>query len=256
MAKTPGEYARWVRSWHSLDGSGALDLDELVRRCGGRVDEMELDGCAGILLPVDGTFGIAVKQSDSRQRKRFTIAHELGHSCIPSHSKRAIHCVSPELSREATTRPAEREANEFAAELLMPRRLITPMVATGAIDIRRASDVAGNFEVSTLSAALRVCEVSRERAAVAYYRDGRLKWAFRFDMPYGLPETGTAPPDGSIANDIICGREGSVTGLVVDREEWLPLGQPDSSWGDLLESSIQLDGSGEILSVLWLTEAE
>src|SRR5258705_10990395 len=113
MTRTPAEFASWVRKVHSVPlENRPVDLLGLVASCGGVVEEMPLTGCSGVLLPVNGTFGIAVRISDPYARKRFTIAHELGHFCIPSHGKTAVHCVSPELSRDEAARVAEREASD------------------------------------------------------------------------------------------------------------------------------------------------
>ena len=253
MSRTPGEFAKWVRQVHQVPDDCPLDLERLVGLCGGLVKELDLVGCSGVLLPIDGLFGIAVRQSDARVRKRFTVAHELGHFCIPTHNRRAIRCVSPELSRDDSARGAEREASEFAAELLMPRKLVQPLVTTGAIDLLRALDVAATFHVSRLSAALRVCEITRERAAVVYFQDGRITWAYRFGMPYGLPPTGASPPGNSVAYDVLCGQEGSLKAQEVDAGAWLPFARPDPSWGELLESSTRSDDSNDIVTVLWLT---
>ena len=159
MHKTPSEYARWVRRVHELSHDGELDVRDLVERCGGRVDEFPIHGFAGLLLPLgDGFFGIALREGDSEKRKRFTIAHELGHFCIPSHRDRAALCVAPDLSQDGSNKLAEREASEFAAELLMPRRVIESIVATGSIDIARALTISARFNVSLVSAAIRMCE--------------------------------------------------------------------------------------------------
>jgi hypothetical protein len=239
-----------------MDGNLDLPLDviELVARCGGTVDELALSGIAGFLLRYGEEWGIVVREGDSRRRRRFTVAHELGHFCMPTHGRRALVCVSPETTRGETDRMAEREANAFAAELLMPRRAVQPMVSSGAIDLTRAIQLAETFDVSAVSAALRLCELTRERAAVLYFRDARLRWAFRCGMPYGLPDTGSPPPPDTIVHDMMSDRAGSADGQVVATERWLPLGSPDPSWGDLLERSVRLDDSGEILTILWLTE--
>ena len=252
MSKTPAEFAKWVRQVHQVPDDRPADLNRLVALCGGLLEEIDLKGCAGALIPSDGIFGIVVRQSDSRRRKRFTVAHELGHFCIPSHKRQAVYCVSPELSRDESVRAAEREASDFAAELLMPRRHVQPMVATGAIDLLRALDVSEAFDVSKISAALRVCETTRERAAVVYFQDGRIKWAYRFGMPYGLPAAGAQPPGGSVAYDVWCGQDGSLKAQEVDAGAWLPLATPDPSWGQLLESSARSEESDDIVTVLWL----
>jgi hypothetical protein len=246
VRKSPAEYARWVRKVHELDGDGMIDLADLVRRCGGRVDELPIQGCAGLLVPVDGDFfGIGVRADDSRRRKRFTIAHELGHFCIPSHKHRAVLCVSPDLSNGGSTKVAEREANLFAAELLMPRLAVERMVRTGSLDVARAVEVADLFDVSIVSAALQVSEVTKEQTAVVYFRGGALQWAYRSGMPYGLPATGSSPPARTLAHDIMCGNAGSASATAVDPSDWLPLATPSSWRGELLESSIRLDGDGE-----------
>lgn len=234
------------------DIGNPIDVHELVARCGGRVDEIGVSRFAGLLVREERAWGILLSDADSRRRKRFTVAHELGHFCIPTHAKRALLCVSPELSRSNTEKAAEREANDFAAELLLPRLGVQPMIAHGAIDLTRAGQVADAYDVSTVSAALRMCELTRERSAVLYYRDGTLRWAFRFGMPFGLPASGTAPPGDTVAHDVVSGRVGCADGREVELARWLPLGNPERWKGDLLESSVLLDAPGEILTVLWL----
>jgi len=158
MTRTPAEYASWLRKVHNVPSEPRpVDLLNIVSRCGGIVEELTLTGCSGALLPVEGCFGIAVRVSDPPVRKRFTIAHELGHFCIPTHSKSAARCVSPELAKDESVRVPEREASDFAAELLMPRKIVEPLVTKGAIDLERAEEVERLFEVSKVAAALRIC---------------------------------------------------------------------------------------------------
>jgi hypothetical protein len=85
---------------------------------------------SGLLLPVAGE--IWVNAEEARQwpaRRRFTIAHELGHWRLHRDVERAVFCRSGSIASEvADTReqlpPAEDEANAFAAAVLMPARLI------------------------------------------------------------------------------------------------------------------------------------
>ncbi|MGU3497728.1 ImmA/IrrE family metallo-endopeptidase [Mycobacterium sp. C31M] len=61
-------------------------------------------------------------------RTRFTIAHELGHAVLPWHIGTA-QCVMPAAAGSAARRSsAEREADEFAAELLLPRNWLRRLV--------------------------------------------------------------------------------------------------------------------------------
>lgn len=71
--------------------------------------------------------GIALAPGQGPGRTRFSIAHELGHFHIPSHRKRPSRpCREDDMDARADTDPGrnyEWEANDFAAELLMPRSL-------------------------------------------------------------------------------------------------------------------------------------
>jgi len=63
-------------------------------------------------------------------RRRFTIAHELGHHVLHRRGQQSLFCRKAVVDPEdpATTRPAipvtEAEANAFAAALLMPAPLV------------------------------------------------------------------------------------------------------------------------------------
>jgi len=258
MPKSPAEYARWVRQVHEIDAANPdpIDLVELVRRCGGDVNEIDLDGCAGLILRDGQYWGILLRASDSHRRRRFTLAHELGHFCIPSHERAAISCVSPEIIRGDGPKSTEREANEFAVELLMPRRVITPTLGHGAINLHRSTALSDQFDVSTVSATLRLSELTKEPTAVVYFERGLVRWSVRHGFPYGLGGSGDAPAVGTVAYDVAGGGTGSVDGEEVEPAAWLPLGRAQSDSSVVVESSIALGEDAGILTLLWLTETD
>lgn len=78
-------------------------------------DYQSPDGCSAI-DPLDGIAYILINSDKPRVRRRFTIAHELGHLALG-------HLQQGEMVLDETTnstQPEETEANAFAAELLMP----------------------------------------------------------------------------------------------------------------------------------------
>src|SRR4051794_13107126 len=86
---------------------------------------------SGLLLPAAKRIWInAVEAQRSAGRRRFTIAHELGHWHLHCHDvdAHARFCRSDEVGgspEEARVAQAiEREANRFAAALLMPADLV------------------------------------------------------------------------------------------------------------------------------------
>ncbi len=79
---------------------------------------------AGLLsIEDDGsTARIFVKKEDPTTRQRFTVAHELGHLLL--HKDVQVHRDNDYSNYVGRSRSKEREANHFAAELLMPAWMV------------------------------------------------------------------------------------------------------------------------------------
>ena len=108
------------------------------------------EGVSGAIAKRGSAISILVNQADAPFRKRFTIAHELGHHFL--HLKGDGDFVDTEVDffRDAESptdsvhRRAEIEANRFAAALLMPRELLQQEFALD----RSVSRLARRFNVS------------------------------------------------------------------------------------------------------------
>lgn len=88
------------------------------------IDELELDGVSGMLVPAERR--VYVNASDIAQRRRFTLAHEVGHwvcQCVDGRGA-PLMCRAEEVSLDPAVKALEREANVFAAELLMPEEAV------------------------------------------------------------------------------------------------------------------------------------
>jgi hypothetical protein len=105
---------------------------------------------SGLLLPAMGE--IWVNAEEGRQwppRRRFTIAHELGHWRLHRDAdERAVFCrkgsIEPDdTNARAPLPPAEDEANVFAASVLMPARLVQEHYVRCGRDFFRLCDTFG-----------------------------------------------------------------------------------------------------------------
>lgn len=76
---------------------------------------------------VEGTT-IFVSLFDPEVRQRFTIAHELGHFLLHKPEKTMFRDSDLERYDDILERIKEREANGFAAELLMPKSLLQQQI--------------------------------------------------------------------------------------------------------------------------------
>ena len=87
--------------------------------------------CSGLLLPAEREIWLNGREArESPGRRRFTLAHELGHwICQCLEGRGAPVMCRPQDLTVAADRAVEREANVFAAELLMPPGSVTVQFA-------------------------------------------------------------------------------------------------------------------------------
>ena len=104
-----------------------IDLNTMAWRLGRlRIEEGGLDTAEGrIVVPSKNGGTIRVKAGLSVGRRRFTIAHEIGHFIL--HSREGLEKNDTAANFTIWNDPDEEtEANFFAAELLMPEFLFKP----------------------------------------------------------------------------------------------------------------------------------
>jgi Zn-dependent peptidase ImmA (M78 family) len=112
--------------------------------------------CEAALQPVGDRHAIVLRGASGEHRRRFTIAHEIGHFVL--HPQR----LAPERGGavNAAWQGQEREADQFAAELLMPAALVREAVLEHGDDLRRLAD---RFDVSRKAMQVRLRSLAAQR---------------------------------------------------------------------------------------------
>ena len=138
------------------------------------------DGFEGVLI-TDGSKtkgSIAYNDSSRLERRRFTIAHELGHFVLPLHGAGA-QCVKADmgvLASKDANRAREAEANRFAASLLMPKSLFQRDIRRlGSPETEHIVKLAADYEVSKEAAARRYTDLCDHCCAVIFSRHGKFR---------------------------------------------------------------------------------
>ena len=103
---------------------------------------------SGLFFKKGDKLYLGVNSSHSEKRKRFTIAHEIGHFIL--HSDEPLHYDVKELESlhfrsENISDLNEIESNSFAAELLMPEELVRELIEKGVTSVKKLSE---KFNVS------------------------------------------------------------------------------------------------------------
>ncbi len=122
-------------------GSAPIDIYKLIVDLGiGIVETILDDDISGTIeRKKSGQYLISINSSDSQTRKRFTAAHELGHY-IYHREQIDEQCIADNRLYRSTDNSKynahigkleETQANQFAANLLMPLHLIKELKESG-----------------------------------------------------------------------------------------------------------------------------
>ncbi len=144
--------------------AGPVPVDAIAKGEGASIVFKQFNNeVSGLLLRTNDAAIIAVERSQATTRKRFTVAHELGHLLL--HQGRELHVdkkfrVNLRSPESSTAEDVEEiEANAFAAAMLMPDAFLRADMADFVLDIDDAEQVqhlARRYEVSAQAMTLRL----------------------------------------------------------------------------------------------------
>ncbi len=142
-----------------------IPVEQLARLVRARIHYEPFDGQVSGMVhrKTDGVATIGVNSAHSISRQRFTIAHELGHLVLHEDERLHVDEKAPIGFRNEesslATKDAEIEANQFAAELLMPAELLAKEIASLPENMEAEDavhELADRFQVSEQAMTLRL----------------------------------------------------------------------------------------------------
>lgn len=148
-----------------------------------KVIEQDLSSIGGILVSdAEKTTGVIYHHSEGPSgRKRFTIAHELGHFLLPKHS--AEHkCFQSDIrigSQPDKNNIFEAEANQFAQCLLMPSKFISSAINQSLPDIHALISLKEQFDMSFEAISNECTKHSKHPFALVYSQNGIVRYCWR-----------------------------------------------------------------------------
>lgn len=245
----PEAYARALLE--RLRIAGVPDVRSVATALHVRVLERALDRCEGMLVRVKGTAqGVIAVKSTMREetRKRFTIAHELGHLLLPGHDDYGVCSMEVIENWARDVKVREREANAFASELLMPLGLVMQMVKAQEPSFTVIERLAAAFHTSLTASAYRFATVTPYAVALVWSQAGQVRWAKRSEEFKEWLRWREAVDARTFAADLVSGQSVPPGFHAVPADAWLESGGADST---LLEESRLLPGYDAVLSLLW-----
>lgn len=138
------------------------------------------DEISGMIRRDGDGYMIVVNKYHALTRKRFTIAHEIGHYIYHrdllgagTGDTRAYRAIGTDFPNPKITAQHERQANTFAANLLMPNHLIKELRASG---IRSPDSLAAALQVSPQAMRIKLGLDGRVPSDEAH-DEGEAEWA-------------------------------------------------------------------------------
>jgi Zn-dependent peptidase ImmA (M78 family) len=231
-----------------------LVLEDLALALGVLVVEAPLAKADARLIR-KGTRGLVRVRHDIPDpgRKRFAVAHELGHWLIHKEQTQINACTEQDMVMKYRASVPEVEANYFAAELLMPEKIFVPRLRNTKPSFTLIKELANDFGTSLTATAIRCAEITDDYWAVVVSEAGRIRWWrgsekfeerfwIRADMPLS---------DETVAGSIFQGESAPDSPVEVNRESWA-LCKDDYDDDVLFEEVFQLPAYGQVLSLLYL----
>lgn len=187
-------------------------------------------------------------------RKRFSIAHELGHFFLKHPGINLLICQEEGMHDFSGHERFETEANLFAAELLLPEQLIRSRCEVSPVNLQPVLQLAADFRTSITSTAIRFVQLSPEQCAVAYSVNGVVKWWIKNDALLGwLRHRGTKLDRSSLAYGYFHKGTLPENAHPVSPDAWL---EADSAerFEEIMEHSLAIPSVGAVLTLLWIEE--
>ena len=215
--KTPETLLRAL----GIKSAADIELETIAWSCGLAVQYAPLNGCDARIVGKGDRGFLTVNSAQIPARRRFSLAHELGHWQL--HRGRLMLCRAEEIEGSMSqARGLELDADRYAAALLMPSYLFIPAAVAlkGKLPWSMADTLAAQFQTSLLATALRMINLDIWPGwLVCHTRTGR---PFAFKAP--SVESDARPPIEvdyrSSAFDMVHSSENGVSSRKVPGDVW------------------------------------
>lgn len=236
--KTPADIAIEEIAWTR----GALVIEDGLRGADARL--LYTPGIGRAVIRVNATirpFG----------RKRFAIAHELGHLELKHNPGAVTECTEREfLQWYKQQNQQEVEANMFAAEILMPGDLFRHRLERTMPSMELIEALAEEFQTTLTATAIRYVDLCDERCAVVFSTDGKVAWMRRSPLFHYWIAPKRALSSFSYASDFFS--KGAVSDKMQEArlDAWVDDKVSSKAMGK--EQSRGLHSYNSVLTLLWI----
>ncbi len=232
-----------------------INLEAIAWNQGAEVKYRKLENCEARILGAGNKAIISIQQDAFHRRQRFSIGHELGH--WHHHRGKSFSCRKEDIgnySGSNTTSEAEKVADKYSANLLLPRYIFTDIAKQYNQPVfDTIFSIADIFDTSKTSTAIRYVEFGRFPCMLVCYNQTGLKWFRRNkEVPRKLFPHQVLDHESS-AFEVLFGKSDKTRRQVASGDTWFNWWKADRY--DVWEETVQLTDDETLTLLTWENEA-
>jgi Zn-dependent peptidase ImmA (M78 family) len=251
-----------LRDEIGVDDPLDVPIEDVILAYGGYIKYEKMGAVDGRIVYGKKVSSIYINSEiEYEGRRRFALAHELGHLLM--HYGSSVHDDNVSLdwfnNTEAQLKKGlqEFEANQFATEYLMPSDLFYSEAKGKAFNPELLRSLADRFEASLTSVAFKYFDIDLHPLAMFHIFKGNVKyWKKSTDLKVSIKGiTKLPPPEDSVAKEYIdedyrpIYRTGELV-QPIDKSTWFELWK-DEQDTEFFEYCIVTKSYQNILSIVW-----
>ncbi|MCW3464244.1 ImmA/IrrE family metallo-endopeptidase [Chitinophaga nivalis] len=239
----------------SVNDPRDVDIEDLIIYKNGIIKEVPLSGCDGRMVMKNGKAIVSVNSKiEYPKKRRFVLAHELGHIILHP-DREASFTDNHDTLEDYRKGSQEKEANDFAAELLMPAQKFKSACIGQNFSFSVLSKLAESFDTTLSATAFRYVDYGNFPICLFYCKGGIVQyWKKSNDFWSRIPDNRhLAVPSGSVASEYY--EKGKIYS-----KEWVDQDIFKSTWFELRDEDEDLRMKefciitpkfDSVLSVVW-----
>lgn len=230
-----------------------LSVEDIAWTRGAVVVENGLRGADARLIHTPGVQPAIIRVNPTIPqigRKRFAIAHELGHLELRHSPGAPTECGEKQfLLWYKSQNLNEVDANTFAAELLLPEAMFRKKLEKTLPSWELIEQLAEDFRATLTATAIRYIDLCEESCAIVFSTHGKTIWTRRSEDFSGWVAPGQKLSDNSLAIDFF--RSGTVSPKMetIRRDAWI---ENTAEMETLREQVRPMPSYDSALSLLWI----
>ena len=224
-----------------------IRVRDIAFALGATVIEQKISRAAASIVSVGNHATIRISPTDSQERKRFSIAHELGH-LVMNHVESIQRVCSDEDMMNWYQSSQETQANFFASELILPKSLVEGRCDVAEVTFEPIIQIAKDFRSSLTAAAIKFVRLCPEKCAFVFSSKGKVQWFYKSPDWWPFIRRNKKLDKKTLAYDFFISEPMAKEPVEIDADAWIE----SSGVNEIVEHSIGSPNHGFVLSILWI----